>query len=207
MKRSHNLFEYVFKMKIIVLALMLLSISYTVSAQEKEYLKDGTIEEQINHLTSRSTSWENHKVVLNSWLSNLKKNVLDTLNFAMTEIEQQRGLLTEKEAEVANLKESLQKTTDELNLVQKEKDTFDFIGLKLSKGVFVTTVIILIVILIAAAAGVLWLYKKSFDTIRKTREELETINTEFENYRQESRKKHEQLVVQHHREIQKLKGL
>ncbi|MCL2073544.1 MAG: hypothetical protein FWH18_06475 [Marinilabiliaceae bacterium] len=199
--------EFFLKLNGIVLLLVLLSTSNNFFAQEKEYLKDGSIEEQITHLTNRSTSWENHKVVLNSWLSNLKKNVLDTIALSKQEVELLKKSLAEKENEIKNLRESLQKASSELSDVQHEKDTFIFLGINFSKGLFLTTVITLILVLMALIIASFGLYKRSFDTIRKTRDELDTINTEYENYRQESRKKHEQLVVQHHREMQKLKGL
>jgi hypothetical protein len=43
--------------------------------------------------------------------------------------------------------------------------------------------------------------------IQKNKEELSKITDEFEKYRQEARLKQEQLVIQHHKEIQKLKGI
>jgi preprotein translocase subunit SecF len=193
--------------KKLVIILLLFSVIIFVSAQEKEYLKDGTIEEQISYVIDKSSSWDNHKVILNSWISNLKKNTLDSISSLKKEISSQRNLLSEKEAEIINLQDDLKNTKDNLDKTESEKDTIPFLGINFSKNAFLTTVILIFIILIALVITIFWLYNRSFKVIRKTQEELETINKEFEEHRQESRKKYEQLVVKHHKEIQKFRGL
>jgi predicted PurR-regulated permease PerM len=202
MKNYNNIIN-----KNLAIFLTLFSFIFSASAQDREYLKDGTIEEQINHVIEKSYSWENYKSVPNSWLSSLKRNTLDSLNSLKKEIDLQKNSLAEKETEINNLQTDLKNTKENLDKTETEKDTIPFLGILFSKNAFLTTVIIIFIVLIALMIIIFWLYNRGFNIIRKTQEELETTTKEFEDYRQESRKKYEQLVVQHHKEIQRFRGL
>ena len=186
---------------------MMLFSHYYVFAQEREYLKDGTIEEQIDYVIDKSSTWEASKVIKTIWVTTLKKSVLDTLGTAKNEIAMQKQLVIEKEVEIVNLQDDLQETMNKLNVAQNEKDTITVFGADFSKGIFLTMTILIILALAALVVILFGLYKRNAVVLNKIMEELETTNRDFENYRQESRKKHEQLVVQHHREIKKLKGM
>jgi len=204
---SIKVFDRFFTKKCIVLILMALSINFFTLGQEKEYFKEGTIEEQIDYVIEKSSTWENFKVVAKGWMTNLKKNTLDSLNAAKNDIYIQKKIVIEKEAEITNLREILQETQEKLDIAQKEKDTITFLGKNITKNIFITTVIIIFITLIALMIIIFGLYNRNNKNIRKTLDEFEAVNKEYENYRQESRKKHEQLVIQHHKEIQRLRGL
>ena len=204
---SIKVFDRFFTKKCIVLILMALSINFFTLGQEKEYFKEGTIEEQIDYVIEKSSTWENFKVVAKGWMTNLKKNTLDSLNAAKNDIYIQKKIVIEKEAEITNLREILQETQEKLDIAQKEKDTITFLGKNITKNIFLTTVIIIFITLIALMIIIFGLYNRNNKNIRKTLDEFEAVNKEYENYRQESRKKHEQLVIQHHKEIQRLRGL
>jgi len=183
------------------------SCCYVAFAQEKEYLKDGTIEEQIDFVIEKSSNWDIYKLITRSWMTTLKKSVMDSLNITKTEITTQKRLIIEKETEIKNLQDALQETKEHLNVAQNEKDTITVMGGDFSKGVFLTTTILIILALAVLLVLIFGLYKRNAAVLSKISEELDVTNKEFEDYRQESRKKHEQLVVQHHREIKKLKGM
>jgi peptidoglycan hydrolase CwlO-like protein len=193
--------------KKLILFFTLFSFVLFAHAQDKDYPKDGTIETQINHVIDKSPGWENYKSVLTSWLSSLKKNTLDSLNLSKKEIDSQRKSIAEKEAEINNLQERLKDATGKLDEIDTERNTIPFFGINFSKNIFLSTVIVILLILIALISILFWLYKHSFTVIRKTQEELEKTSKEFEEHRQDSRKKYEQLVIQHHKELQKFRGL
>ena len=193
--------------KNILVVLTLFSFVFSTSSQDREYLKDGSIEEQFNHVIEKSSAWESYKVISNNWVITLKKNILDSLNTYKKEIDIQKKSFSEKEFELLNLQENLTETKEMLNKIETEKDTIVFLGIILSKNIFITTITIIFTVLIVLIIIIFGLYNRSYKVIRKTQEEFETVSKEFENYRQESRKKYEQLVVQHHKEVQKFKGL
>lgn len=193
---------------LLLMIILNLAVNPIIQGQEnkKVYINDATIEEQFNYVIEKSSIWENYKVITESWINTLRKNTLDSLNTAKTEIENQRSLVSEKLLTIKTLETTLEETREALTTAKKEKNSFPIFGLAISKGLFLTTTWLIIIGLATLSVIALGLYKKSFSVIQKTKEELEKSTIEMENYRQETRKKHEQLVMQHHKEIQKLKG-
>lgn len=193
---------------LLLMIVLNVAVNPVIQGQEnkKAYINNATIEEQFNHVIDKSSKWENYKVVTEGWLNTLRKNALDSLNTAKTEIENQKSLVSEKLLTIKTLETTLEETQEALNTAIKDKNSFPIFGLAISKGLFLTTTWLIIICLAAFSVITLGLYKKSFSVIKKTKEELEKNTIQMESYRQETRKKHEQLVMQHHKEIQKLKG-
>lgn len=197
-----------FKKLFFAASLVLFIAGSTIQAQDnKAYLTEGTLEEQFNHVIDKSSSWENYKMITNSWINTLRRNTLDTLTTAKKEIALQKSLANEKEETIVTLQNTLEETQSALNLAVKEKNSFRILGLNISKGLFLTITWLIIIGLAGLSFVAIGLYKRSFSVIQKNKEELSKITDEFEKYRQEARLKQEQLVIQHHKEIQKLKGI
>ena len=211
MMKKTVLFKNSLMAKKIIISSFLMIFAFHISsfAQEdrKVYLSDGTIEEQLEHVIGKSSNWDAYKLILNDWVTKLRRNVVDSLNASKNEIAAQKELVANRDNEISELQSTLQKTRDELNLVQKEKDSITLLGVNISKGIFLSVTIIIVIGLAAFAVMAFGLYKRSFAAINKTQAELDKITQEFEIHRQEARKKQEQLVVQHHKEIQRLKGI
>jgi predicted Holliday junction resolvase-like endonuclease len=75
----------------------------------------------------------------------------------------------------------------------------------MAKGVFLSIVIFIFIILIAATALAILVLQRNNLSTSKIRKELEKTREEFEEHRQRARQKYEALVVQHHKELQRLK--
>ena len=211
MMKKTILFKSCLIEKKFIISLFLMIFIFQISSYSQEdrkvYLNDGTIEEQLEHVISKSSNWDIYKLILNDWVTKLRRNTLDSLNASKNEIAAQKELVANRDNEIAELQSTLQKTRDDLNLVQKEKNSITLLGVNISKGIFLSVTIIIVIGLAAFGVMVFGLYKRSFAVINKTQTELDKITQEFETHRQEARKKQEQLVVQHHKEIQRLKGI
>ena len=210
MKKTVLFINYLIMRKSILLLFSMIFIFQIPSyAQDdrKIYLNDGTIEEQLEHVISKSSNWDVYKLILNDWVTKLRRNTLDSLNASKREIVAQKELVANRDKEISELQSTLQKTRDDLNLVQKEKNSITIFGMNISKGIFLSVTILIILGLATFAVMAFGLYKRSFSVINKTQTELDKITQEFETHRQEARKKQEQLVVQHHKEIKRLKGI
>jgi len=198
-----------------IIAILLLSAypsignQQLINAQETKsqaYINNATIEEQFTQVFDKSSKWENYKVVLESWLTSLRRNSLDSLNTFKQEIANQKGLVQEKEITIDSLNVKLKSTQEELATAIEARNSFSVLGISTSKGFFLTVTWLIILSLAGFSIIALGLYKRSFSVIQKTKEDLDKTSLELENYRQETRKKQEQMVIQHHKEMQKLKG-
>jgi peptidoglycan hydrolase CwlO-like protein len=188
---------------------MVIPFYFSLLAQDaaKVYPSELDLEEQFEYIIDKSSIWNMHTLIYTDWVNKLRHSAMDSLSRAKNEIVAQQDIVKGKDVEINNLKHSLEQTQNELTVVQKEKNSLTVFGANISKGVFLTAVIVIVLGLAAFAVIAYGLFKRSYTATRKTQNELDAVSKEFETYRQESRKKQEQLVVQHHREIQKLKGL
>lgn len=194
--------------KTVFLFFLLIGLNNSINAQDasnKIYNNDASIQDQFKQVVEKSSKWQNYIMVLDNWAVNLQKNTLDTLSRVKNEVAEQKTLITQKENAIKSLETTLEETKAGLSEAIKERNSFSIVGMKISKGLFLTTTWLIIIALAVFSFIAMGLYKKSFSVVNKTNEELAKTNEEFETYRKDSRKKYEQLVVQHHKEMQKLK--
>lgn len=190
--------------KIIFLGLLLAMTSGAVRAQ-KAYIQDAGIKEQLNFVETEASKWQNYVMITDVWFRQLKKNVTDTLDHKNKNIGALETTIASRDSIIGQLNGELEKTKAELEKTEREKNAFQFLGLSMAKPVFISLIIFIIIALLIATGAALFLYQRSNHTAGRTKKELEKMKEEFEDYRQRSRQKYENLVVQHHKEIQKLK--
>jgi len=193
-----------------ILMLIIGVVSFSkITAQEsanKVYPKQATIEEQFNHVIEKSSKWENYKMVTDTWLTSLRRNTLDSISLLKNTITEKNTIITQKDTTIKKLEANLEATNLSLLKATKEKNSFSIIGIVISKPLFLTLTWTIIIALSVISFVAISFYKGSHFLIKKTREEHAKALQDFDDYRQDSRKKYEQLVVQHHKEMQKLKG-
>jgi hypothetical protein len=195
---------------------VLLLISYTIgmfcmlttanAQSSKTYPGDAPIEEQINFVINESSKWQNYKMILETWTTRVRTNTFDTLNAKKAEISGLNTLIEERDLEISSLSDTLGTTRQQLEIAISEKDTFLIFGASLSKSFFLSIVIFVILSLLIVAVFAFFLFQRGNMQMRTIRNELDVMREEFEMYRQQSRQKYENMVIQHHKEIQKLKG-
>lgn len=180
-----------------------------ITAQEsanKVYPKQATIEEQFHHVIEKSSKWENYKMVTDTWLTSLRRNTLDSINLLKTNIAEKNTIIAQKDTTIKKLEANLEATNQSLLKATKEKNSFSIIGIVISKPLFLTLTWFIIIALSVISFVAISFYKRSHFIIKKIKDEQMKTLQDFDDYRQDSRKKYEQLVVQHHKEMQKLKG-
>jgi hypothetical protein len=114
--------------------------------------------------------------------------------------------LSEQTFQIETLNTDLARTSNERDDAIKNRDSFSFLGIQMKKGIY-NTIIWLIILGLAALSGIMFtLFKRSHLVTREIKEELQSTQDEFEQYRKSSREKYEKLVISHHNEIMKLKN-
>lgn len=192
--------------KYLTATFVLLVLASNLFAQ-RPYIENGSVTEQLNYVQEKSSRWENYTMIPDPWLTILKKNVLDTLKAKNEEFAELQNTLKQKENELASSTKELTATQNQLAKTEAEKNNFTILNIDLSKSLFLSIIATTFIILLVITAGALLLFKKENMAIKKSKNEHEQLKQEFEEYRQEVRVRQEQLVIQHHKEIQKLKGM
>lgn len=190
--------------RIIFAALVLLIANGTINAQ-KPYISDASIEEQLEFVEEEASSWNQYVMIFDTWFTRLKTNINDTIKVKNSTISRLESTIVSKDSSITALNNQLDKTNNELQQTISEKDAFTFLGMNMPKSLFISIVIFIFFVLLAVTGMALLILQRSNQAARKTKKDLEKLTTEFEDHRQRSRQKYEALVVQHHKEIQKLK--
>ena len=171
-----------------------------------EVLDTATLQEQLDYLKQRTNIYNGYRAVRDDIFLKMNKNALDSLEAAKREITQLESSLENTRSDMASLEQTLQQTSKDRDLAIKNKDSLSFFGIQMHKVLY-NSIMWLIVLTLAALLIILFLlYRRSFAVTRQTRRDLEETREEFETSRQQSRERYEKLVVQHHKEILKLKG-
>jgi preprotein translocase subunit SecF len=194
-----------------VLAIIFLSVSgiFCTHAQTSmpEVLETATLQQQLEYMNEKMNIYNGYRAVRDDIFLKINKNSLDSLNAAKREISQLEASLASARSDMASLQNTLQQTNEDRDLAIKNKNNMSFIGMQMNKA-FYNSIMWIIILALAVLLVILFLvFKRSFIITRQTSKDLEETREEFEAYRQQSRERYEKLVVQHHQEVLKLKGL
>lgn len=193
---------------ILLFACLLMSGIQPVNAQSGAIaVQDSALlEEQLDYIHENTRVYNDYRAIREDVFLKLKQNVNDTLGAAKLEIEGLNSKLREQEIENQELNTDLSRVKNERDDAIKNRDSLAFLGIQMKKGLY-NTIIWLIILGLAALALIMFtLFKRSHHVTRDVKEELQSTQEEFEQYRKSSREKYEKLVVSHHSEIMKLKN-
>lgn len=194
------------KQKYFITVVMLLAITVQVFGQ-KAYIEGGSVIDQFEYIQEKSSRWESYTMIPDPWFKLLKKNTLDTLEIKNKEIAELQNSLKQKDVELNNSIKELNSTQKVLTDTEAEKNSFRLLNMDMSKSFFLTLIGFIFIALLVITAGALLLFRKENVAIKRNKNEHDQLKQEFEEYRKEVRIRQEQLVIQHHKEIQKLKGM
>ena len=194
-----------------LLAIIFLFISsiYCTQAQTSmpEVLDTATLQQQLDYMNERMNIYNGYRAVRDDIFLKMNKNSLDSLNAAKRKISQLEASLATAHSDMASLENTLQQTSEDRDLAIKNKNSLSFIGIQMNKVAYNSLMWIIVLALAVLLVFLFLLFKRSFIVTRQTIKDLEDTREEFETYRQQSRDRYEKLVVQHHQEVLKLKGL
>src|SRR5690606_36000036 len=110
----------------------------TTSRREppKGSLTSGTIDSQFIYLYAISRTQDGIEHVRQANLEQIRKNVADTIKALTKEISDLKAKDGSQQAAVEAMTDSLAQARSNLQIVQREKDSFSFIGISLQKGTY-----------------------------------------------------------------------
>jgi len=187
---------------------LFISNTSTLHAQSgaSAVLDSATLKSQLDYIHENTRVYNDYRAIRDDIFLKLKRNVTDTLNAAMLEVEQLHSRLTEREFQIETLDTDLARTKNELEEAVKNRDSLSFLGIQMNKALYNTIMWFIILGLIALSVILVMLYRRTHQLTKEVKDELETVREEFDQYRKSSREKYEKLVVSHHSEIRKLKN-
>lgn len=168
-------------------------------------LDTATIENQLNSIHSRTRVYDNFRAIRDDIFLKMKGNVLDSLNGTKLEIANLNSNLIERNFQIETLNSDLARTKNERDEAIRNKDSMSFIGIQMNKGVYNSVMWFVVLGLIVVSVVLFLLFKRAHIVTTQVKNELATMQADFEAHKNNSREKYEKLVVSHHNEIMKMK--
>jgi len=169
-------------------------------------LNEGTIENQFNYVIQKSNNFEDYKMVKSWMLYRLKTHVLDSMKAENEKLIDATNIVAIKEQEIVTLKAGLDATNEKLDLAIKEKNSLEFLGMRMSKATYNSIVWILIGGLTAGLFLYLILFRRSNVITIATKKSLSELKEEYEDYRKRSLAREQKTVRKLYDEILKYKS-
>lgn len=192
----------------LVLLFLLCSFSPALKAQSNTIiavLDSVAFEEQLEFLHEKTRVYNDFRAIRDDVFLKIKKNAIDTLRKEKLEVARLNSELSEREFQIETLNTDLSRAKTERDQSIRTKDSFVFLGMEVQKGVYNTIMWVVVLGLVIVGVLLFLMFKRSFAVTSQTKQELDTIQKEYEEYRKSSREKYEKLVVNHHTEIMKIK--
>ncbi|MGC9341779.1 MAG: hypothetical protein ACP5E3_03690 [Bacteroidales bacterium] len=164
------------------------------------------IEDQFDYIFERSSRYEQYKVIREVWLNQFMENLEDTVNGLRSDINELESTVNSKDQQISTLENQLTSTQGDLEESIKERNSFDVFGLKIDKVAYNIIMWIIVAALIFILVVVFLLYKRSHAVTRDNIQKYETLQSEYDEFRNNARLKMEKVKREHLNEIMKLKS-
>jgi HAMP domain-containing protein len=169
-------------------------------------LLTNTIEGQINYLEEHTRIYEDYRAIREDMFQKINNNVLDSLKRYKNEITGLTNIISTLNSTKDSLNTSLVETKASLQEVTRTKNSISLLGLEINKVLYNSIMWLIIAALIVLLVLGCIVFKRNRIITIRTREEINNLKEEFEEYRQSSRRAREKMTMDHFKEIQKLKG-
>ena len=189
-------------MKSRILTLLFIFTSLTFFAQE-EVKEDNSIKGQFDKIYRTSTTYQVYKVISKEKYEKLKANVLDSLRKSEKTISEKDNLLKSERNSIEKLNTDLEKTKEELELALAKENSISLLGFQVSKVTYNLVLWLIIIVLALALAFFVFKFSKSHILTKEAKENLETVEEDFENHRKKSLEREQKLRRQLQDEINK----
>lgn len=153
-----------------------------------------TIKDEFNKMVDKSGNYQDFKVVKRTDLNSFFKLVSDSLNSNNSEINRLSLTINILEEKVDSLNSTVTNLKNEHDLVAKQKNSFSFLGILMSKGAYNFLVWGLIIILGGLFTFFYLRFSNSHAETRKAKELYNKTKSDFQNYKEKTLEK-EQVVM------------
>lgn len=193
---------------IIILALSVVS-SRSIFAQDSEQnvLESGTLQEQFEHVHSRTRIYEGFRAIRDDMFQKVRRNSLDSLNQAKQQIQSYINQLEQANVNMEVLQARLDATIIERDKAIGEKDSIFLLGIPLNKTFYNVLLWSIIGGLIVFTGIAFVLFQRSNKITRQTNREMADLQEEYDEYRKSSRERFEKQSIEHFNELRRLKGI
>ncbi|RPG29199.1 MAG: tRNA (guanine-N1)-methyltransferase [Muricauda sp. TMED12] len=195
----------------ILFALALLIPTFLIHAQEDESAneEDNTLRGQFEELERKSGNYRangiRYEVIKLSDLYETKNNIFDSLDTANKNIKDLTSTISANNAEIEDLNNKLQETSNNLNAVTEEKDSISFFGALISKGTYNFILWSIIFGLLLLLLFFIYRFRNSNFLTQQAKSALADLEEEYQNHRRRALEREQKISRQLQDELNKQK--
>lgn len=171
-----------------------------VSAQEN------TLEDQMTEVFDKSNSYQKYKVIEQTKLATLRRNVLDSVSELQTTIVDQHIDIANRTQTIDSLNLQLEGVKNELEASKEREDGIQVLGVLTSKSTYNTLMWSIIIVLLLLTIFFFYRSSASHQIIRDTRQKVDELDAENENLRRTNLEREQKLRRKLQDEINKNKS-
>lgn len=177
----------------IVFYFLMIGLSSSTFAQD-EPAGPLTLEEQFRSLKDNSNSYQEYKVVKETLLDQFYSNVRDSLVTIRQDILDAQNKIAAQQQEINRLQEDLEERQLAVEESRYDIEHIEFLGIDVQKATYSTIVWSIIGILLIILAVAVYKYKSSNKVAVKKKNEYETLDNEFNEFKIRAREKETRLM-------------
>lgn len=144
------------------------------------------VDDAFEQLIKESNNFQNYKVVKVNSLLELQKDTKNKIENLESNITQLNSKINDLQGQVDASKKELDETNSTLEEVEKSKNEFSFLGIKMMKGTYQVIVIIIIVILLVFLILFIGKFKASNSGTIKAKNDLKDLQDDYDEYRRKA---------------------
>ncbi|HOO99896.1 MAG TPA: hypothetical protein PK766_10075, partial [Bacteroidales bacterium] len=172
----------------------------------QEVLDNGTLRDQMQFIEEKTRIYENYRAIREDMFQKIKGNSLDSLDGALSVIEDYKILTGKLNGRIDSLRNTLSITQENLDETTRTKERISVLGIGLNKTLYNLIMWIIVAGLLVLLGSGFVAFRRNFSITQKTRNELDEMKKEFDDYRTKTRLEREKASMEHFKEIQRLKG-
>ena len=162
-------------------------------------------DEQLTPPVDLGGGWryQEYKVVKQVWLNKLKSNTIDSIKTLESKLNTSNQQISEQQATINGLQESLAKTNEDLTKVTTEKDSMSFMGASVTKSSYKTIMWLIVGGLLLLLGFFIFKFRNSNTITVQAKKALAETEAEFEDHRRRALEREQKVMRKLQDEINK----
>ena len=188
-----------FIMKKILIFLMFIAAS-VISAQSNTKksidLTRGSVEEKFNEVYTKSSNYQDYKVIKKYIFNQLKKEVLDTIKKEKNNYKKARNEIVKLQNQINKLQTDLNQANAQIETLTEQKNNIRFLGMNIEKSKYQWIVWSIISVLIFVLIYFIYLYINSQKVTKTAKQNLTKLEEEYFNFKSTALEREQNLKRQ-----------
>lgn len=191
--------------KVILTIILAFVVNISFGQANKKFDNSGTVNEQYEYMFSKSSRYQEYKVIQIDWLQQFQRNVLDTISMLETTIASKDAEILKQKSEIGNLNNSLTESNSKIEELSTQIETISLFGIQWKKGVFKSLMFLVIAVLAALLGFFIFQFKRSNAITTKTKADLKELEDEFDQHRKRAIEREQKVMRRLQDELNKQK--